>query len=232
MRPVSRAEFARLAGVSSPAITKASKGKLAPACVGDRIDVDHPAAKAYLGDGRAAARVSARAPTKSPKQAQARTTQPPASRRGAEKPNPKAPPNRPRSTRSSETAVEHTDDFELYADTTLRELVEQFGTIRSLRDCVEALKKIEDTRGKRLDNDELEGKLVSREAVRTHIVGAMHSVFERLLRDAPRTLVARLAPMAKSGEANEVQERVARELISSILKPALDGATRSVRKLK
>lgn len=50
-RLVPRNAFAQLAGVSKPAITKACKGRLAPACVGTRIDLDHPAALAYLARG-------------------------------------------------------------------------------------------------------------------------------------------------------------------------------------
>ena len=37
-RPVSRVEFARLAGVSAMAVTKAARGKLRAACIGDRIN--------------------------------------------------------------------------------------------------------------------------------------------------------------------------------------------------
>lgn len=45
---VTRAEFARIAGVSAAAVTKACRRRLAPACVGRRVALEHPAASAYL----------------------------------------------------------------------------------------------------------------------------------------------------------------------------------------
>lgn len=45
---VSRSEFAKLAGVSPGAVTKACKKNLAPATIGKRIDCGHPAAVKYL----------------------------------------------------------------------------------------------------------------------------------------------------------------------------------------
>ena len=45
---VSRAEFARRAGVAASTVTKACKKALAPATSGRRIDVNHPAAIAYI----------------------------------------------------------------------------------------------------------------------------------------------------------------------------------------
>jgi hypothetical protein len=45
---VNRTEFARLCGVSGAAVTKACNGKLAKACVGKQIDLNHPDAAVYL----------------------------------------------------------------------------------------------------------------------------------------------------------------------------------------
>lgn len=51
---VSKAEFARLCGVSGAAVTKASSASLKPAVYGKKIDADHPAAIAYLESKTAA----------------------------------------------------------------------------------------------------------------------------------------------------------------------------------
>jgi hypothetical protein len=220
-----------MAGVSAPAITKATKGPLAPACVADRIDVDHPAAKAYLATKRRDSASPARGGNKPAKRAAPATTRP--------TPSPKASPTGDsRSTaarrddgRTKEIPIELTKEFEKYADLTLRDTVERFGTFRAMRDMAEVLKKIEDIRGKRLANDETEGHLVSREAVRTYIVGAIHSVLERLLRDTPRTVAQRLYVMAKSDAPLEDGEALARDLIGSTLKPAIEQASRAVEKL-
>ena len=45
---VTRSEFARKAGRSPGAVTKAAKKSLAPATVGKRIDISHPAAIEYI----------------------------------------------------------------------------------------------------------------------------------------------------------------------------------------
>ena len=47
-RLVSRAELARIAKISAMAITKACRTKLADACTGQRVDLDHPSVLAYL----------------------------------------------------------------------------------------------------------------------------------------------------------------------------------------
>lgn len=48
VRLIGRTEFAKLAKVSPPAVTKACESSLQPAVIGKRIDLDHPAAKLYL----------------------------------------------------------------------------------------------------------------------------------------------------------------------------------------
>jgi len=45
---VSRARFAKLAGVSRAAVTKACRKSLSPACDGVQVDAAHPAAVCYL----------------------------------------------------------------------------------------------------------------------------------------------------------------------------------------
>jgi len=47
---ITRSQFAELAGVRPPSITKVCKTRLREACEGKRIDANHPAALAYLED--------------------------------------------------------------------------------------------------------------------------------------------------------------------------------------
>lgn len=56
MSVVSKAEFARLAGVSPAAITKVSKSVLREAMTEGGIDADHPAAIKYLNRGASVGR--------------------------------------------------------------------------------------------------------------------------------------------------------------------------------
>jgi|GEM_PF-2192258 len=53
MKPVSKADFARLAGVSASTISRAVKSELRAARAADRIDADHPAARLFLAKHRA-----------------------------------------------------------------------------------------------------------------------------------------------------------------------------------
>src|SRR5690348_12704216 len=79
-RLVTKLEFSTRAGVSKPAISKALRGALRAALVGERINLDHPAAAEYLrAHGKATAKAApARAPTKTrkrrPKSADAPTS--------------------------------------------------------------------------------------------------------------------------------------------------------------
>src|SRR5262245_49723484 len=97
----SRSELARIAGVSPAAITKACKGPLAAACDGRRVDLDHPAVRAYL----AATGRSAGAPTANRKSAPTPPSAPTASTDTEEQPEESEPTDRPRLGRP-----DHDDD--------------------------------------------------------------------------------------------------------------------------
>ena len=74
-------------------------------------------------------------------------------------------------------------------------------------------------REKELRNWEVEGKLIPRDGVRTHVFGAVEGANRRLLRDAPKTIARRLYAMAKSGASVEEAEQVVREIVGSQLRP-------------
>lgn len=105
---ISRAELARRRGVSRAAVTQACARQLAPACVGRRIDADHPAVQTYLGGKPVAVTATARSPKKpasaprrpaatdpDPQPPPAKAKRPP-KKPGAKKP--KASPKPPRAT--------------------------------------------------------------------------------------------------------------------------------------
>ncbi len=235
----SRSHLARLAGVSPAAITKAAKTRLAAACKGDRIDLDHPAVAAYLADkGRklppkaAKARTAAkpdRTPTKAAKKAPKRAPQPTTPRR--------APAARPKKRVSEAIDTDALDPdspefIERYGHLTHAQLVRAFGTVRALRDVLDALKKREDIRGKRLENDEADGHLISRELVKTHVFAAIEGCHRRLLQDLPRTISRRNYAAANSGTPIEDSEEVTRELISSVLEPVMTAIAKVLRDKK
>jgi hypothetical protein len=125
--------------------------------------------------------------------------------------------------------LEQLAELPTYADMTIRELAERFGTFRAFSDLLGALKTIEDIRKTHLANEETEGSLISRELVRKSIFGALEEQNKRLLGDTPRTIAGRLLGMGAAGAGVEEAERVVRELISSQLKIVKSRATRTLR---
>jgi hypothetical protein len=238
-RVISRAEFARLARVSKPAITK-WLGKHPAACDGDRVRLDHPDVGAYLtSKGVAppapppaavpAAGASAPAPTKSRKPPKAAPAKPTASSKGAKRqpaapttppPPPESPPAR-KGRRHKDRAVPEPDEatgfVDELADRTLLQICEEFGTIRKFKDHLEAFEKRERALKYRLENEEAEGRLIAREVV-VRVIGAFDGAFRKLLGDGPKTISRRVYAMARSGQTNEEAEATVHEILSTILK--------------
>jgi hypothetical protein len=205
-RLISRAELARLAKVSDVAVSKACKGRLAPACVEKRIDVDHPAVLDYLASKGVA---------------------PP------RKPESEPPPAEPEFSVSFDDGEDEGGaedlDVEHFADLTLRQLTDRFGTKTRFKDWLDARKKIADIQEKDLKNDETTGRLIERELVRTHVFGAIEASNKRLLQDAPKNIARRIYAMAAANVPAEEAERTVREIIGSNLAAVKATAVRVLR---
>lgn len=245
-RLVSRAELARRAGVSKPAITKACKGPLREACERDRVDLDHPAVVAYLqakqpsalagkgplggSDHATAAPKADAAPTAPTKPARRRVAEPtpPAGEANGE---PYAADRAPTPELEAEAVDEKWDgsseDLAKIARQ-LRPLITRFGTRRGVKDWLDALNKLEEIRKKRLDNEETEGRLISRDLVKTHVFGAIEGSQRRLLTDFPKTIARLLYASANAKEPIEAAEAKVRSAVTQILKPVEATAKRVV----
>jgi hypothetical protein len=221
-RIVSRAEFARAAGVSKAAITKQCrpKGSLAAAAEGDRINLDHPAAQTYLA-ARGKAEQPARAPTKASKSSSAKAAAPTNPVRSGKKskaaptatrPEASVPPP-PRVPAPKEIA--ELEELRLH----LAPLVHRFGTARNFRDWLLSLKDIEVVVEKHLSNEEAMGRLISRELVRGQITGVLVTLCRKLLTDAPKTIARRLAGHFNASGTVEEAEVIVRENLGSHVKP-------------
>lgn len=234
---LSKAEFARLLGVSKPAVSKKLRGPLGAALVGSSIDAAHPAAAEELSK-RGKKLPAARAPTKAPK-ARRRTAGPmtrPAARASRAAPAPTEEGRElPRPQLSEKldpvTQLDAAED-ERYADLTIREIADRWGTFHGFAAFLDAKKTIAETKKLELANAEKRGEVISRDMVRQHVFGNIEAVNKRLLGDAPRTIARRLYAMAKSGAPSEEAERTVRELISSQLKPVKATAARVLREPK
>ncbi len=211
-RLLTRAEYSRHAKVTDSAVSKRCKDVLAPACVGSRIDVDHAASVAYL-------KTLGRKPPALPRFGAVRS-----------EPAPPVLPDRPRQDIRPPAATQpgSDDDLEGLAEL-LAPLLDRFGTETAFKDFLTALKTIEEIRGKRLANEENEGRLIERELVSTHIFSALESFHKRLLTDMVTTITQRLYGAAKSGVPLEEAKQMVRDIISAQLKPVKTTAARVLR---
>jgi hypothetical protein len=215
--------------VTPAAITKACRAQLAAALVGTRIDIDHHAARDYLRvhgvhdprpadhqpPPRPAPPAAANGGNGSPPQSA--SERPPVAM--ASSPSAPAPAGSVRGPTSAELChVQVPADVEPFRHWTLEHLIDEFGTSRRFLDWLDALKRIEEVRAKRIANEEREGSLIPRDPVRTHIFGIIDSTFRRLLTDAPKTTARRLFALANSGATVEEAEIEVRQINSSLIK--------------
>ena len=229
-RLVSRADFARECRRSKPAITKACRGALAPACVGDRIDIDHEAAQAYAQSSGVVLSPADAAPTAKPRPAPKTTGAPTRTKKSkpsrAAKPTalrPEPPPPPP--TVAAPDSMSELEEIRAL----LKPLVERFGTSRYFADWLQSLRTIEIILEKHLGNEESQGRLVSRELVRVHIFGALNAMARRLLQDSPKTIARRLAAHFNAKGTVEEAERIVRENIGSQIEPVKAKTSRALR---
>lgn len=236
--PASPAELARRAGLNRSSISRLLAGKLAAAQLPDgTVDCAHPTVAAWARSkgihpnalvealpGLAPA--ADRAPTKRQKSADAPA--PPPTRTGGR-----------RAVADDEPTVDLPDEagpgqvqseaIESYADLSIRQISERFGTFKRFADQVDALKKIVEIRKIQLANEEFEGELISRDLVQTQVMAYLNALSLRLLKDSARTIVRRLYALARSDTGMEEAEEVVREIIGSQIQPVKDKAARVLR---
>lgn len=111
----------------------------------------------------------------------------------------------------------------------LAPLIERFGTSRNFRDWLQASKEIAAIKAQHLKNEDAEGRVISKDIVRTHVLGAIESANRRLLTDTPKTIARRLYAAHASGQPVEEAESIARDLLSSQLRGVKDTAVKLLR---
>ena len=227
---VTKSSFAKTAGVTGAAITKACRGSLLPAVKGKKIDLRTPAVWDYLhgrgvhlpydmggappgyeyGSGELPPHLQPIAPAAPP---------PP--------PGPavlSAPPAAPPAATPEEATA-----LESIADMTLREIVRRWGGKAEFVDWLSAMKKLGDAREKQLKNAKFEKELIPRDFVKLHVFGNLDALNRQLLHDAPKTLARRIYAAANSGQPLEDAEAITVEVISSQLKAAKASITKALR---
>lgn len=201
-RIVSKSEFARLCGRSPAAISNAVKrGTLKECLYGTKIDAEHEEAIKYLSS-------RPNTPTKINK----KSTNPSGRAAAKEKKKREKPvdPNE---------ITEIPEDIEAFADMTIREVIERFGTESRFVDFLSAIQKIEIINEKRLKNAEKEGTLVARDVVHLGIIEPINTAHEKMLSDGAKTIARRTTAMHDSGKPLEEITAKVVDLIASYIRP-------------
>jgi hypothetical protein len=222
---ISKAQFAIIANVTTTAISKACKpGKgLHKATVGEgrkqRIDPNHPAALAYLDDRKQKGpkvTVSVNGGEELPYEdyvEQLEAGQKPAGAAGAKE-------SRKRNSLYNIDPAEVPDNMLAFADMTIREAVNKFGTDYRMVDYLRALKEIETIEERRIKSAKMRGELVHRELITKGVLDPIDTAHRKMLTDGAKTIARRSVAMIKAGKDSDDLQKFIAEQISSFIKPA------------
>jgi hypothetical protein len=222
---ITKKHFAEIAGVSTAAITKATKpGKLLhKATVGEgtkmRIDPNHPAAKEYLDDRKQKGpkvTVSVNGGEELPYDEymeQLEAGPKPAGAAGAKE-------SRKRISLYNIDPADVPDNMRDFADMTIREVVAKFGTDYRMVDYLRALKEIETVEERRIKSAKMRGELLHRELITKGVLEPIDTAHRKMLTDGAKTIARRSVAMIKAGKDSDDLQKFIAEQISSFIKPA------------
>jgi hypothetical protein len=213
-------------------VTQGCRFRLAAACVGDLIELEHPAIESWLADQKAKGKKrktpdeTSRRELRAKADAKKHVGRPAAKAKGGRTRRPGAASAKPEPA----PALDGSGFAEEIMELTLREVAERFGTHRQYIHWLDAYAKREQARKSRLANEQTERSLIEREFVETHVFAIIDALFRRLLTDAARTISSRLSTMVKAGAPIEKCEREAREQISKQLRAIRTKVTKALQK--
>lgn len=121
------------------------------------------------------------------------------------------------------------EDIQAFAEMTLRELVQQFGTDIRFLDWLKATKAIEDINEKRLKNAETEGKLVARALIKVGIIEPFDAAHIKLLTDGAKTITRRVTAMHDAKRDLDEIEKFVKDQITSFIRPVKAKVARALR---
>lgn len=128
-----------------------------------------------------------------------------------------------------EYVYEVPEDIQAFADMTLRELIERFGTDTRFVDWLKATQAIEAINEKRLKNAQTRGELVNRQLVRVGIIEPLDSAHIKLLTDGAKTIARRSTAMHDAGRELEEIEKFVADQISSFIRPVKSKVARALK---
>ncbi len=233
---ITKAQFARLAGVSGAAITKAvDTPRLDRAVVGKRIDTSHPDAIAYLATRRMATSKVVVQPLDSP-------PPPPPPQSPPPPPPPPQSVNRPPHARGAGAKKEKKKrsgaigsgaelPVEIYdiLDLTFREILDRYGTESRFVDVLSAGQKVESIKSSRVKTAQHEGKLISRTLVQNGVIDVFNSAHLRLMKDGAKSIAAGAISKHSSGASATEVEAYVSDILGSFIKPVKSKIVRTLK---
>lgn len=123
-------------------------------------------------------------------------------------------------------------NIEIYADMTLREIYEKFGTLPRFKDWLGAMKDISAIQERQLKSEQVKGTLVSRDIVHRFIVDPIDSAHIKLLRDGSQTISVRAVAMCEAGADQSEIKKLVEDTISSFIRPMKAKVSRAMQNLK
>lgn len=126
---------------------------------------------------------------------------------------------RKREAAQQEPIIAVPDDIQAFADMTLRELIDKFGTDGRFVDWLSATQKIEAINEKRLKNAQTKGVLISRELVKVGVIDTFNAAHLRLMKDGAKSIAAGvISKHAAGAELSEVEAYIS-DILGSFIKP-------------
>lgn len=144
---------------------------------------------------------------------------------------PRQPAPPPPTTNPEDELLEIPEDIQAFADMTLRQLVEKFGTATRFLDWLNATKRIEDINEKRLKNAQTRGELVSRQLVKVGILDPVDTAHRKLLTDGAKTIARRVTAKNAAGDSLESVEEFVVDQLSSFIRPMKAQVSRIVKRI-
>lgn len=121
------------------------------------------------------------------------------------------------------------EDIQAFADMTLRELIERFGTDTAFIDWLKATKSIEDINEKRLKNAQTKGELISRKLVKDHVIDTFNSAHLRLMKDGSKSIAAGVVSKHAGGADLPEVEAYVSDIVGSFIKPIKNKISRVLK---
>lgn len=204
---VTQKEFAEMAGVSPPAISKLIRHGKIPVTERKRIDLDAPECVAYL-KSKGTATDGEPAP-----QAKERPPNEPSTGRAAmmakRKKSPGGAPSKKTGVKPGKPGVTKSDVM--------------------IRRDLEMQKLASEVQYRELKNAQMEGRLVAREVMIAGVWNPLETFLVRILSDGAKTMSKAIVPIVKSGGSREEVEVAIRQELTSFILPLKESIQRALK---